>query len=80
MPRIFLHDEAKDDVERIADHIARYSYRAAQMFFPAVWETLVQLSKMPGMGKLREFKNPRLADLRSWRVNGYKKYLLPPDS
>lgn len=76
MPRIFLHDEAKADLERIADYIARDSFMAAQLIFPAVWDATVMLARMPGMGRAREFENPDLADVRSWVIRGYENYLM----
>jgi toxin ParE1/3/4 len=76
MPRILLHDEAKADLEGIADYIARDNYRAAQMIFTAVWEATVQLARMPGLGRIREFESPELADLRSWVIKGYENYLI----
>jgi len=65
MPRILLHDQAKSDLEEIADYIARDNYRAAQLIFTAVWEAAVQLARMPGMGRIREFENNELAGARS---------------
>ena len=31
---------------------------------------------MPGMGERRESANPRLAELRVWRVEGFEKHLI----
>ena len=31
---------------------------------------------MPGMGRLREFDRPDLADIRSWPVGGFEDYLI----
>ena len=76
MPRILLHDQAKADLEGIADYIARDNYRAAQMIFTAVWEATVQLARMPGMGRIREFENEELVDTRSWVIKGYENYVI----
>jgi toxin ParE1/3/4 len=76
MPRIFLHDQAKADLEEIADYIARDNFMAAQLIFPAVWEATVQLARMPGMGRAREFENQELAGVRSWVIRGYENYLI----
>ena len=45
-------------------------------FFEAAHETFQALLVMPGMGRLRALKNPRLTDMRQWSVSGFEKYLI----
>lgn len=37
---------------------------------------LARLAGTPEIGRLREFRNPRLVGLRSWPVPGFEKHLI----
>jgi toxin ParE1/3/4 len=49
---------------------------AGRRFIDAVQKTLKNLVGMPGVGSPKNFADPRLADVRSWRVQGFANYLI----
>jgi plasmid stabilization system protein ParE len=34
------------------------------------------LAANPGLGRPRRFRNPRLRNIRSWRISGFENYLI----
>lgn len=71
------------DLIELATYIAEDNLDASDRFLAAAEETFKQLAKMPGMGKLNQFYNPNLADVRQQAVKGFQKYLVfyrPTDS
>jgi len=74
--RVVLHRFVPDDLLEIIDYLAERSPAAADRFTDAVPRTLDDVARFPGAGSLREFEDPRLAGIRSWRVRGFKKYLI----
>lgn len=64
-PRIVLRHDAIEDIDGISDYIARDNFDAAQRFRAMVRQEIGSLSKMPRMGAIREFDNPRLHGVRS---------------
>ena len=67
----------------IGDLLQHYVYiggnnlDAAERFLrAAVEEALDDLSNMPGMGRVREFRRPGLTGVRSWPVKGCENYLV----
>lgn len=53
---------------------------AAARFIEAVEQTISKLTLQPTIGAPKEFKNPRLAGLRRWPVDGFEVigiYYLP---
>lgn len=64
------------------DLIGQYVYLeersegAADRFLDMVDKSLADLSQMPQMGNLQEFKNPKLAGIRKWRVPHFEKHLI----
>jgi len=40
----------------------------------AAQKTLKDLARMPGMGSLEAFDEPALAEVRSWRVEGFANH------
>ena len=48
----------------------------ALRFYDAAAATFVKLARMPGMGERRESPDPRLAQLRVWRVEGFPNHLI----
>src|SRR3954469_23983330 len=75
-PRIVLHRFVPDDLLEIIDYLAEHSPAAADRFAEAIPGTLDDIARFPGAGSLRSFTDPRLADVRSWRVRRFKKYLI----
>lgn len=71
------------DLIELATYIAEDNLDASDRFLAAAEETFQQLAKMPGIGKLSQFYNPNLADVRQQPIKGFKKYLVfyrPTDS
>lgn len=72
--KLFIRDEVVEDVDSIKRYIAADNAEAANRFGPAVlaaWEVLLAF---PYIGRPRTFK--RVAGVRSWRVPGFKNYLI----
>ena len=74
--RIVRHRSFKRDVLQIFVYIGEHNMDAASQFLAAVRDDLDQLSRMPGLGPVRELKNPRYAGVRSLPVSGFRNYLL----
>jgi toxin ParE1/3/4 len=74
--RITIKPDAELDLLEHFVFIGRDSVSAAERFHVAVRDAFDKLAEMPGMGRLREFESPELADVRSWPVRGYKNYLI----
>ena len=67
---------ADRDLDDQADYLAsEASLETALRFYDAA-VTFGKLAGMPGMGERRESGNPRLADLRIWRIEGFEKHLI----
>jgi toxin ParE1/3/4 len=57
-------------------YIGERNLDAAERFLVAAEETFLKLAEMPQMGRLREFSQPHLADIRSWPIRGFENYLI----
>jgi toxin ParE1/3/4 len=67
---------ADADINECFDYIAVDKLDPAERFLKAAQEAMNKLAGMPGMGRLREFPNPRLEGLRSWPIRGFENYLV----
>ena len=74
--RLLRRPQAKRDVIEIGRYIAEDSLPTAIRFIRAARADMRKLAEMPGMGARREFSNPRLKDLRSWPISGFRNYLI----
>ena len=63
-------------MDDIANYIARDNLNAGKRFYDAVYADIEKLGAMPGMGALREVRNPDLQGLRSWPISGFRNYLI----
>ncbi len=45
-------------------------------FLTAAEQTFKQLANKPGIGKLSQFSNPNLVDVRQQAIKGFRKYLI----
>jgi toxin ParE1/3/4 len=52
------------------------SLETALRFYDAAAATFENLARMPGMGQRRESRNPDLAELRVWRINGFPNHVI----
>lgn len=64
------------DLIELATYIAEDNLDASDRFLAAAEETFKQLAKMPGMGKLSQFSNLNLADVRQQAVKGFRNHLI----
>ncbi len=69
--------EAVRDVMGAADHIAaQSSLSASEKFLDAVKSAYQKIADLPGIGTLRDYKQPELKEMRMWRVSKYPRYLI----
>jgi toxin ParE1/3/4 len=61
-------------MEQIADYLAARSIDAAERFLDSCRAEYERLAAMPLMGRLREFKNPAAANIRSWPIGGFPNH------
>jgi plasmid stabilization system protein ParE len=60
------------DLIELATYIAEDNLDASDCFLAAAEATFNQLAKIPQMGKLCQFSNPTLADIRQQAIKGFK--------
>lgn len=83
MSKVNKRPQVIRDLIELATYIAQDNLDASESFLAAAEETFKQLAKMPQMGKLSQFSNPILADVRQQAVKGFKRCLVfyrPSDS
>ena len=76
MTAIRFHAEIESDLERAWLWIARDSPETADRFVDAVERTFAQIARQPGIGWERPWRPGKLMGLRSWRVEGFPKFLV----
>ena len=73
---VYRSSQAEDDLSEIAIYIGEDNPNAAMRFLDAAEATFKTLMLTPGLGRSRRFQNSRLENLRSWRIKGFKNYLV----
>lgn len=76
MKALATRPEFDRDVERYWIEIAAHNPDAADRFLEAVRATQRALQHHPALGRLRRWSNPRLEGVRSWRVHGFRRWLV----
>ena len=76
MTAIRIHAEIETDLEEAWLWLARDSPATADRFVDAVEQTFAQIARQPQIGWERPWRNRKLAGMRSWRVEGFSKYLV----
>jgi toxin ParE1/3/4 len=76
MPRILVHDKAREDVEEIAAYIMRDSLEAALRFCDAAEAAFSFLSLMPGAGPRIEPEIANAPNLSFWPIKRFRNYLV----
>ena len=76
MPKLILDPCVEEELWGIWHSIAQDNPDAATRVIDAAYETFQTLAANPGLGRLRRFRNPRLRDVRSWRISGFENYLI----
>jgi toxin ParE1/3/4 len=74
--RVRRHVEVEADILDLATWIARDSHAIAHRFLQAVETTVNSLQSMPGKGSLKQLRDSRLVNVRSWAVNGFPNHLI----
>lgn len=74
--QIFIRPPARQDLIDQYLFIAQGNGEAADRFLEMTDETLSDLSQMSEMGNLQKFRNPKLANVRKWRVRHFEKHLI----
>ncbi|MBD2197894.1 MULTISPECIES: type II toxin-antitoxin system RelE/ParE family toxin [Calothrix] len=64
------------DLIDLATYIAQDNLNVSDSFLIAAEATFKQLAKTPAIGKVCQFTNPNLADIRQISIKGFKKYLI----
>jgi toxin ParE1/3/4 len=68
---------ADRDLDDQADYLAREaSLDIAVRFYHAAATTFSHITDMPGIGERWPSTNPRLADMRVWRIEGFENHLI----
>jgi putative addiction module CopG family antidote len=68
---------ADRDLDDQAAHLAaEASLETALRFYDAAGATFGKIASMPGVGERWQSANPRLTELRIWRVEGFDKHLI----
>lgn len=76
MKPLHLHDEVEADMEEIWDRIALDDPSVADRFVDAVEKSFAQIGRHPGLGHRRRWRRRLLAELRVWRVEGFRNHLV----
>lgn len=76
MGRIIIRKRAEDAVDAIADRIARDNIQAALRFYDRVEETYERITRWPLIGSRIRVRDRDLADLRTYPIRGYRKYIV----
>lgn len=77
MPRFSILPDADRDVDEQTGYLGDHaSFETALRFHDAAYQTFAFLARNPGVGAIRESRNPRLAGIRVWRVDGFANHLV----
>jgi toxin ParE1/3/4 len=76
MSKFVLSEYVEPELAAIWDYIAFDNIDAADRFLEAAYETFHELARMPEMGRIRQFSPKRLRNLRSFRVAGFRNFLV----
>jgi toxin ParE1/3/4 len=76
VPEFVLAPCVEDELWAVWSFIARDNPDAATRVVEAAFETFKQLADRPGLGRRRKFSDPRLKDVRSWRVSRFDHFLI----
>ncbi len=76
MPKYILDPCVEDELWGIWHFIAQDNPDAATRVIEAAYKTFKTLAANPGLGRPRRFRNPRLRNIRSWRITGFENHLI----
>jgi toxin ParE1/3/4 len=73
---IFVRHDAELDAFGYFQRISEHNPDAAVRFLEAIDHTIENLALQPLIGILRKFRGTDLKNIRSWRVDGFRNYLI----
>lgn len=76
MKRILIFPRAEQDLDELAEHIAKDNLDRALGLFTAAAAAFQRLSEMSDIGAKREFRDSRLTNLRMWPIPQYPNVLV----
>lgn len=76
MGNVYKHPQVIRDLINLATYIAANNMDVSDKFLAAAEDTFKQLAQTPKMGRVREFDNPNLADVRQQPIKGFRNYLV----
>ncbi len=76
MGNVYKHPQVIRDLIDLATYIAADNMDVSDKFLAAAEETFKQLAQTPKMGRVREFDNPNLANVRQQPIKGFRNYLV----
>ena len=74
--RIDIDPVADSDMDAVFVYLAAQSLNAGPRFLRACRSTFERLADMPGIGALRQYRNPQLSGLRMLPIAGFENYLV----
>jgi toxin ParE1/3/4 len=77
MATVYKRASAKRDLVEHFVYLAGHAgIETAECFLSSANDSFGALARHPGMGTRLSFHDPKLAELRKWRVNGFEKFLV----
>ncbi|MEA5595568.1 type II toxin-antitoxin system RelE/ParE family toxin [Rivularia sp. UHCC 0363] len=76
MVNVYKHPQVIRDLIDLATYIAANNMDVSDKFLVAAEDTFKQLALTPKMGRVREFYNPNLANVRQQPIKGFRNYLV----
>ena len=77
MAAVYKRSRAKRDLVEQYVYLGEHAgVETAERFLMSAFESFSDLSKHPQMGVALALRDPKLAGLRKWRVNGFEKFLI----
>ena len=77
MPRIFRHEEAKNDLLVHFVHLAEASSpETAERFLANAESSFHDLVQRPQLGRPLKLRHPALAGMHKWRIREFENYLI----
>lgn len=70
-----IRPRAQADIDDTVEYLGQDNPDAARRFLTATEQTFQQLLVTPGLGQVREYLNPKLRGLRSWRIRRFERWL-----
>jgi toxin ParE1/3/4 len=76
MPALIERPIVIQDLMEISTYISYDNLDAGDRFLYAAEATFQRIAKNPGVGRLCNFKDPSVAQMRQYPVKGFKNYLV----